>query len=82
MDRDLPHALGQQDLAAICIVSKVNVAEGTGDGVPGESFPGVTVAVEPSQAPKCSRCWSHNELVDPETELCPRCAAVLKDIVL
>ena len=69
-------AMGQHDLAAICIVSKVTVAEGTGQGVEGENFPGVTIAVTPSQAPKCSRCWTHNEQVDPETELCPRCAAV------
>jgi predicted amidophosphoribosyltransferase len=38
--------------------------------------------VEPSQAPKCSRCWTHNTQVDPETELCPRCAQVLKKITL
>ena len=69
-------AMGQHDLAAICIVSKVTVAEGAGQGVEGENFPGVTIAVTPSQAPKCSRCWAHNEQVDPETELCPRCAAV------
>ena len=73
-------AMGQHDLAAICIVSKVTVAEGEGQGLAGENFPGVTVAVEPSQAPKCSRCWAHSEEVDPETELCPRCAAVLKKI--
>ena len=73
-------AMGPQDLAAVCIVSKVTVADGQGQGLEGESFPGVTVAVEPSQAPKCSRCWTHSEQVDPETELCPRCAKVLQDI--
>ncbi len=73
-------AMGQHDLAAVCIVSKVTVAEGAGEGLAGENFPGVTVAVAPSQAPKCSRCWTHNEHVDPESELCPRCAGVLKKI--
>ena len=73
-------AMGQHDLAAVCIVSKVTVVEGEGQGVVGENFPGVTIAVAPSQAPKCSRCWAHNEQVDAETELCPRCAAVLKKI--
>ena len=72
-------AMGEKDLASICIVSKVTVADGEGEGLPGENFPGVTVAVAPSQAPKCSRCWTHSEEVDPETELCPRCAAVLKN---
>ena len=73
-------AMGQHDLAAVCIVSKVTVVEGEGQGVVGENFPGVTIAVAPSQAPKCSRCWAHNDQVDAETELCPRCAGVLKKI--
>ena len=73
-------AMGQHDLAAVCIVSKVTVVEGDGQGVAGENFPGVTIAVAPSQAPKCSRCWAHNDQVDAETELCPRCAGVLKKI--
>ena len=73
-------AMGQHDLAAVCIVSKVTVAEGEGQGVAGENFPGVTIAVAPAQAPKCSRCWTHNDQVDAETELCPRCAGVLKKI--
>ena len=73
-------AMGQHDLAAVCIVSKVTVVEGEGQGVAGENFPGVTIAVAPSQAPKCSRCWAHNDQVDAETELCPRCAGALKKI--
>ena len=73
-------AMGQHDLAAVCIVSKVIVVEGEGQGVAGENFPGVTIAVAPSQAPKCSRCWAHSDQVDAETELCPRCAGVLKKI--
>ena len=75
-------AMGDHDLAAIFIVSKVTVKDGQGEGMPGESFEGVTIQVEPSEAPKCSRCWNHNDKVDPETELCPRCAAVYKKISL
>ena len=78
--KDAFDAMGQHDLAAVCIVSKVTVVEGEGQGVAGENFPGVTIAVAPSQAPKCSRCWAHNEQVDAEMELCPRCASVLKKI--
>ena len=73
-------SMGQHDLAAVCIVSKVTVTEGEGEGLAGENFPGVTVAVASAEAPKCSRCWTHNVQVDPETELCPRCAGVLKKI--
>ena len=69
--------LADMDLANLCIVSALDTKEGPGEGFAGES--GVTVAVRPSQAPKCSRCWTHSPLVDPETELCPRCAAVLKE---
>ena len=75
-------AMGQKDLAEICIVSKVNAVEGDGEGIKGENFPGVTVAVAASEAPKCSRCWAHNDNVDEELELCPRCAAVFKKISL
>ncbi len=73
-------AMGQKNLSEICIVSGVAVAEGQGQGMEGENFPGVTIAVAPSEAPKCSRCWTHDAAVDPESELCPRCAAVFKKI--
>ena len=73
-------AVGDHDPAAIFIVSKVSVAEGEGEGVTGET--GITVAVKPAEGPKCSRCWVHNDLVDQETELCPRCLAVYKKITL
>ena len=63
--------LADMDLANLCIVSALEQAEGEGEGVPGESFPGVTVAVRPSETPKCSRCWTHSPAVDP------RCKTVL-----
>ena len=75
-------AMGDKDLSEICIVSKVTALEGSGEGYEGENFPGVTVAVVPSELPKCSRCWIHHEQVDAELELCPRCAAVYKKITL
>ena len=75
-------AMGDKDLAEICIVSKVTAVAGAGEGVEGENFPGVTVGVVPSEMPKCSRCWTHNENVDEALELCPRCAAVYKKISL
>ncbi len=68
------------DFEALFIVSKVQVVDGAGAGFTGEAFPGVTVAVQASQAPKCSRCWVHSEDVgkDPaHPELCPRCAAAV-----
>ncbi len=64
------------DLRTLFIVSKVNVITGEGEGHKGD-FEGVTVKVSPSEAPKCVRCWAHDEHVD-ENGLCPRCAAVVR----
>ena len=67
----------KHDLKPNFIVSAREIAEGEAEGLKGENFEGVTITVAPSDAPKCSRCWNRNPKVDPETELCPRCAAVL-----
>ena len=72
--------LDEKDLAAICIVSGVTVAEGEGDGYKGEEFEGLTVKVSPAAGCKCPRCWNHNVLIGTpghHAELCDRCAAVL-----
>jgi isoleucyl-tRNA synthetase len=40
------------------------------------------VSIEPSAAPKCVRCWIHDERVGENHEhpaLCPRCAAAVSD---
>ena len=47
-----------------------------------KSFPVFNLAdifISVSEAPgkKCPRCWKHSLQADPETELCPRCAAVV-----
>ncbi len=69
------------DLATLCIVSKVEVKAGAGEGYASEVTPGLTVAVSLSQAPKCPRCWNHDEGIGQDgdhPELCPRCAAVVR----
>ncbi len=75
-------AVSAEKLAEVCIVSKVTVKEGTGKGYAGVEYPGITVAVAPSSAPKCVRCWTHNEHIGENhmhPELCPRCAAAVSD---
>ena len=70
------------DLATICIVSAVTVAEGTGEGYKGEEFEGLTVKVSPAAGEKCPRCWNHDVTIGTEghhAELCCRCAAVLAE---
>ena len=66
------------DLATLFIVSKVNVAKR--DGEPAGPDVDATVSVALSQAPKCPRCWNHDEGIGTpghHAELCARCAAVL-----
>ncbi len=68
-------------LAETCIVSKVTLTGGAGEGYTGTEFEGITVKVIPSTAPKCVRCWAHSDHLgeDPEhPELCPRCTAAVK----
>ena len=74
-------AVKSVDLPEIFIVSNVSTnetapAEGAvvGQGV---NFPGLTIAVTEAKGTKCPRCWMHSEQADPETGLCPRCAAVV-----
>ena len=73
--------LRSADLAALCIVSKVDVTTQPIEGERAEDclIP-CTIAVKLSQAPKCPRCWNHDEHIGTpghHAELCDRCAAVL-----
>ena len=75
-------AVAPETLAEICIVSKVELTEGAVEGYQGTEFAGITVAVKPSEAPKCARCWTHNDHVGENAEhpeLCPRCAAAIAE---
>ena len=71
------------DLATLCIVSKVTVTTGQVEGEKMEDcLVPCTIAVKLSEAPKCPRCWNHNEHIGTEghhPELCPRCAAVVAE---
>jgi isoleucyl-tRNA synthetase len=72
-------------LETLFIVSEVEVVSGAapeGGAIvySGENFPGVTVVVEASEAPKCVRCWTHSHTVGKSAahpELCERCAKAL-----
>ena len=70
------------DLAALCIVSKVTVTTQSVEGEKAEDcLVPCAIAVKLSEAPKCVRCWNHDEHVGEDgahPELCPRCAGVVK----
>ena len=74
--------VADMNLAELLIVSKCLIA---GDGEPdaeavagqGSNYAGLSITVQEAPGAKCPRCWTHSEAADPETGLCPRCAAVL-----
>ncbi|MCI8474284.1 MAG: class I tRNA ligase family protein, partial [Oscillospiraceae bacterium] len=73
--------MDEDDLATICIVSSVTLAQGEGEGYQGELFEGLTVKVSPAAGEKCPRCWNHDVHIGTQghhAELCDRCAAVVK----
>jgi len=69
----------QSDLAALFIVSKVNI-EKDGEGkFKGET--GISLTVDHAAGEKCSRCWVYSETVGKDHDhpsLCSRCAEIVK----
>ena len=68
------------DLAALCIVSKLRVIKGDGEGIFGESFEGIKIAVERASGDKCERCWMYVDSIGADSKhptLCARCASVV-----
>ena len=80
--RALADRLSDMDLEELFIVSRCLIAE---DEAPLEAAaaaqasqaPGLQISVVEAPGVKCPRCWKHSTEADPETGLCPRCAAVL-----
>ena len=73
--------ISDMDLAELFIVSKCLISddEPAPDAIvgSGSANPSLTVSVIEAPGTKCPRCWMHTEDPDPETGLCPRCAAVV-----
>ncbi|MBP3485000.1 MAG: isoleucine--tRNA ligase [Oscillospiraceae bacterium] len=74
--------VSRMNLQELLIVSECLVAED--DDVDPEAVTavgannsGLTVSVKEAAGAKCPRCWMHSTAADPETGLCPRCAAVV-----
>ena len=62
-----------------CLISEDAESEEAVVGT-GSAFPGLTVSVIEAPGTKCPRCWMHSQQADPETGLCPRCAAVVAQL--
>ena len=68
--------LSELFIVSRCLISDDEPAEGAVVGQ-GANVPGLAVSVIEAPGVKCPRCWMHSEQADPETGLCPRCAAVV-----
>ena len=69
-----------QDLADLCIVSKLDVVAGDGEGAASENLPGLKIAVARAAGEKCLRCWKQAKTVGSDAKhpgLCARCAKVV-----
>ena len=73
--------VSDMDLDDLLIVSHCLISdeEGAADAVTGSGtqVPGLKIAVIEAPGTKCPRCWKHSLHANPETGLCPRCAAVV-----
>ena len=70
-------------LAALFIVSQVEVAEGPVDGATGSGMEGLRIKVERAHGAKCERCWNYSTHVGESADfpaLCERCVAALAEI--
>jgi isoleucyl-tRNA synthetase len=61
-----------EELAALFIVSKAELAPGAADGPAG-----VTVRVERAPGEKCPRCWNFSEAIGEARPVCPKCVEAL-----
>ena len=82
--KDAAELLGRvsdMDLDELLIVSECLITddESAEDAVrgSGSAVPGLQISVIEAPGTKCPRCWKHSLHADPETGLCPRCAAVV-----
>ena len=72
--------MSMDELAALCIVSKLKVVRDETLGEAGENFSGVAVDIERASGEKCERCWIYSDSVGTDSKhptLCSRCAAVV-----
>ena len=74
--------ISDMNLSELFIVSECLIAED--DEIDAEAVTGagsynngLTVSVKEAPGTKCPRCWMHSVDAEPETGLCPRCAAVV-----
>jgi len=71
----------REDLAAMFIVSQVDLVAAVDGGRSAENVPGMQVGVEKAQGDKCERCWNYSTTVGDSVDhptVCARCRGVLE----
>jgi isoleucyl-tRNA synthetase len=71
----------RDELAALFIVSQVELAEGLDEAVAGEAVPGLKIRIEKARGEKCERCWNYATTVGENSAhptICHRCSAALE----
>ena len=69
--------LSELFIVSECLISDENEHDPEAVVGDGSYNSGLTVSVKEAPGTKCPRCWMHSTKADPETGLCPRCAAVV-----
>ena len=64
-------------IVSSCLIAEDETADETAVTGVGSNNPGLHIAVKEAPGVKCPRCWMHSVDAQPETGLCPRCAAVV-----
>ncbi len=71
----------EQELAGICIVSKVTLTESlSGECWTSETIEGLSIQVTAAPGVKCERCWCYSEELGSHSEhptICPKCTAAV-----
>lgn len=78
----LLNSYGQQ-LPELFIVSQVVLVEELPQGTPAEELAGLHIEVQPAAGDKCPRCWNYSTELGQDaaySEVCPRCAAALREM--
>ena len=81
--KELVKDVESMNLSELFIVSNCLIADDDSEGAVvsnGAKHPGLKIYVSEASGTKCPRCWVHSDSADPETGLCPRCAAVVAKI--
>ena len=83
--KEVVEKISDMNLSELFIVSECLIAEDEADDAEavtgiGANNTSLSISVKEAAGVKCPRCWMHSVKADPESGLCPRCAAVVANI--